>query len=59
MPYQTNGKRNYAKEYRLYHSRPEQIKNRTERTTARRQANAEGITHKGDGKDIDHKTPLS
>lgn len=55
----TNGKRNYKKEYEKYHSRPEQIKNRTERTTARRQANAAGITSKGDGKDLDHKKPLS
>lgn len=59
MPYTTNGKRDYKKEYRLYHSRPEQIRNRTARTTARRQANAAGITHKGDGKDIDHRIPLS
>ncbi len=59
MPYMTNGKRDYKKEYQKYHSRPEQIKNRSERTTARRQANAAGITHKGDGKDIDHIKPLS
>lgn len=59
MPYMTNGKRDYKKEYDKYHSKPEQIKNRTERTTARRQANAAGITHKGDGKDLDHKTPIS
>lgn len=59
MPYMKNGKRDYKTEYAKYHSRPEQIKNRTERTTARRQANAAGVTHKGDGKDIDHKVPLS
>lgn len=59
MPYMKNGKRDYKTEYQKYHSRPEQIKNRTERTTARRQANAAGVTHKGDGKDLDHKTPLS
>lgn len=63
MPYmkKVNGKsvRDYSREYDAYHSRPEQIKNRSERTTARRQANAAGITHKGDGKDIDHKVPLS
>jgi hypothetical protein len=59
MPYMTNGKRDYKKEYLKFHSRPEEIKNRTERTTARRQANAAGITSKGDGKDLDHKTPLS
>lgn len=54
-----NGHRDYKREYEEYHSRPEQIKRRTERTTARRQANAEGITHKGDGKDLDHIKPLS
>lgn len=59
MPYMTNGKRDYKKEYEKYHSRPEQIKNRTERTTARRRANAAGITKKGDGKDLDHKRPIS
>jgi hypothetical protein len=59
VPYMTNGHRNYKKEYELYHSRPEQIHNRSERTTLRRQANAKGITHKGDGKDLDHIRPLS
>lgn len=59
MPYMKNGKRDYKREYEKYHSKPEQIKNRTERTTARRQANAAGVTHKGDGKDLDHKVPLS
>lgn len=59
MPYMKNGKRDYKTEYAKYHSRPEQIKNRTERTTARRRANATGVTHKGDGKDLDHIKPLS
>lgn len=59
MPYMKNGKRDYKRENELYNSRPEQIKARSERTTARRQANAAGITHKGDGKDIDHIKPLS
>jgi hypothetical protein len=54
-----NGHRDYKRENELYNSRPEQIKARSERTTARRQANAAGITHKGDGKDIDHIKPLS
>lgn len=54
-----NGHRDYRREYDLYASRPEQIKARSERTTARREANAAGITHKGDGKDIDHIKPLS
>jgi hypothetical protein len=59
MPYMKNGKRDYKTEYQKYHGTPEQIKNRTERTTARRQANAAGITSVGDGKDLDHKTPIS
>lgn len=59
MPYMKDGKRDYKRENELYNSRPEQIKARSERTTARRQANAAGITHKGDGKDIDHIKPLS
>lgn len=59
MPYMTNGKRDYKKENRLYNSKPEQIKARTERTTLRRQSNAAGTTHVGDGKDIDHIKPLS
>lgn len=59
MPYMKNGKRDYKRENELYNSKPEQIKRRSERTVARRQANAAGITSKGDGKDIDHITPLS
>ena len=63
MPFMktVNGKsvRDYKRENLLYNSKPEQIKNRSERTTARRQANAAGTTHKGDGKDIDHIVPLS
>lgn len=63
MPYmkKVNGKsvRDYKRENELYNSKPEQIKNRSERTTLRREANAKGITSKGDGKDLDHKKPLS
>lgn len=55
----TDGKRNYKKENKLYNSRPEQIKARSERTTARRQSNAAGTTHKGDGTNLDHVKPLS
>jgi hypothetical protein len=54
-----NGKRDYKRENELYNSRPEQIKARSERTTARRKANEDGLTRKGDGKDLDHKRPLS
>lgn len=59
MPYMTDGKRDYKKEYAKYAGKPAAIKARSERTTLRRQANAEGITHKGDGKNLDHIKPLS
>jgi hypothetical protein len=55
----TNGKRDYKKEYAKYAGKPAAIKARSERTTLRREANAKGITHKGDGKDLDHIQPLS
>jgi len=59
IPYQKNGKRDYKTEYAKYHSKPEQRANRSERTIARNQANADGRTSKGDGKDLDHRVPLS
>ena len=59
MPYMKDGKRDYKRENALYNSKPEQIKARSERTTLRRQANAAGITHKGDGTNLDHIKPLS
>lgn len=55
----TNGKRDYKKENRLFNSKPSERKKRSERTVARRQANASGVTSKGDGKDLDHRRPLS
>ncbi len=54
-----NGRRDYKTEYAKYHSKPEQRANRSERTVARREANNTGVTHKGDGKDLDHRVPLS
>ena len=59
MPYMKNGKRDYKRENELYNSKPEQRKNRSERTMARREANATGVTSKGDSKDLDHRVPLS
>ena len=59
MPWMTNGKRNYKKEYERFQGTAEQRKNRSKRTVLRRKANALGITAKGDGKDLDHKKPLS
>lgn len=59
MPYSKNGKRDYKTEYAKYHSKPEQRKNRSERTIARNESNKSGRTSKGDGKDLDHIKPLS
>ena len=59
MPYMTNGKRDYKKEVAKYTSKPEVIKKRTEQNAARREMAKKGLVHKGDGKDVDHKQPLS
>lgn len=55
----TNGKRDYKKENEKYNSRPEVKHKRAERNAARRIMEKAGKVHKGDGKDVDHKTPLS
>jgi hypothetical protein len=59
MPY-VNKPRPYAKEYAQYDGTPA-VKNekRAQRNKARRMLEAEGKVHKGDGKDVDHKKPLS
>lgn len=44
---------------RDYQGSPEQKKNRAARNKARREAMRDGKVRKGDGKDIDHKVPLS
>ncbi len=59
MPYMTNGKRDYKKEVAKYTSKPSVVKKRTEQNAARREMQKEGLVKKGDGKDVDHKTPLS
>lgn len=59
MPYMKNGQRDYKRENDLYNSKPEQRKNRSLRTLARNEANADGRTSKGDGRDLDHIKPLS
>ena len=55
----TNGRRDYKKENKLFNSKPSERKKRSERSVARVQANRAGITHKGDGMDLDHRVPLS
>lgn len=52
-------KRDYRHEYDAYQGKPEQIKNRAKRNAARAEMVKEGRAHKGDGKDVDHKRPLS
>lgn len=58
MPSSPSYKRDYKQENK-YKSSPEQIKARVIRNANRRAALAKGIVHKGDGKEIDHKVPLS
>lgn len=49
--------RNYKKE-NAWENSPEQVKHRTERNEARARLHAEGLVHKGDGKEVDHKKAL-
>jgi hypothetical protein len=58
MPY-VNKPRPYKHEYETYQGKPEQIKKRASRNAARAVMEKEGRVHKGDGKDVDHKQPLS
>lgn len=58
MPY-VNKKRPYKKEYEQYGGTEEQKKNRAKRNAARRKLEREGKVRKGDGKDVDHKKPVS
>lgn len=46
--------RDYKKEYRDYHGKPEQRKRRSQRVLARRKAEKEGKVKKGDGKEVHH-----
>lgn len=48
-------KRNYAREYKLFHSKPEQRKKRSNRVLARRKMVKKYGKNKLKGKDIDHK----
>ena len=54
-----NGKRDYERENRLYNSRPLMKKRRAKRNAARQAMQEMGLVRKGDGKDVDHRTPLS
>ena len=52
-------KRNYAQEYANYDGTEVVKKKRAQRNKARRMLEREGVVHKGDGMDVDHKKPLS
>ena len=58
MPYMTNAKRDYKKQ-QAYDGKPSVVKDRAKRNGARRMLESEGKVSKGDGKDVDHKKPLS
>jgi hypothetical protein len=51
--------RNYKQEYANYDGTDAVKKKRAQRNKARRMLEAKGVVHKGDGKDVDHKKPLS
>ena len=58
MPY-VNKPRPYSKEYQNYDGTAAVKKKRAERNQARRIMERAGAVRKGDGKDVDHRTPLS
>lgn len=58
MPY-VNKPRPYKREYENYDGTEAVKKKRAERNKARRIMERAGMVHKGDGKDVDHRTPLS
>lgn len=47
--------RDYKKEYREYHGKPEQIARRSGRNTSRSVMVKKGLASKGDGRDVHHK----
>lgn len=55
MPQSPERKKEYD---RWYNSQPAEKKRRAMRNAARRKLMEEGVVHKGDGKDIDHKRML-
>ena len=60
MPFMKNGKRDYKRELQWEHDKkPTRVKDRAERNAARSTMEKAGKVHKGDGKDVDHKVPLS
>lgn len=48
-------KRDYKREYAIYHGKPEQIKRRAQRNKTRRMMAKQGLVRRGDGMDVDHR----
>lgn len=59
MPYMTNGKRDYKKQNEKYDGKESVKKDRATRNQARAMLEKAGVVSKGDGRDVDHKKPLS
>jgi 5-methylcytosine-specific restriction endonuclease McrA len=60
MPFMKNGKRDYKKELEWENTKARhRLKDREERHKARAAMEKAGKVRKGDGKHVDHKTPLS
>jgi hypothetical protein len=60
MPFMKNGKRDYKRELEWEHKKkPNRVEDRAERNKARKTMMDEGKVRKGDGKDVDHKKPIS
>ncbi len=59
MPFMKDGKRDYKREVKLYTSKPEVVKKRVQQNAARQAMIKAGKAKVGDGKDVDHRTPIS
>lgn len=60
MPFMKDGKRSYKAELQWEKdSKPQRVKQRAQRNAARAKLMDEGKVRKGDGKDVDHKSPIS
>ena len=59
MPSSKNYVRDIEQEYKTQGATPAAKKKRAAQNKARRMLTKEGLVHKGDGKDVDHKQALS
>lgn len=59
MPFQKNGKRDYKRELQWEkENKPNRVKDRAARNSARSTMEKKGLVKKNDGKQVDHKKPL-